>query len=74
MTPRAKKGQPLSTTSEWSFELIRTYEQRQGLRIGCLEEIAFDNGWIDREELTKQADIQAKSEYGRYLRELASRR
>lgn len=54
-------------------ELIRTYEQRQGLRIGCLEEIAFENGWIDREALLKQADIQAKSEYGKYLRELAGR-
>jgi len=55
-------------------ELIRTYEQRQGLRIGCLEEIAFENGWIGRDALMKQAEIQAKSEYGRYLRELAGRR
>ena len=55
-------------------ELIRTYEQRQGLRIGCLEEIAFENRWIDSEELLKSADMQAKSEYGRYLRELAGRR
>ena len=54
-------------------ELIRTYEQRQGLRIGCLEEIAYENGWIDRVELLKQADIQAKSEYGQYLRALADR-
>jgi glucose-1-phosphate thymidylyltransferase len=54
-------------------ELIRTYEQRQGLRIGCLEEIAFENGWIDRAELMASADVQAKSEYGRYLRELADR-
>jgi glucose-1-phosphate thymidylyltransferase len=54
-------------------ELIRTYEQRQGLRIGCLEEIAFENGWIDRAELMKQADWQGKSEYGKYLRELAGR-
>ena len=53
-------------------ELIRTYEQRQGLRIGCLEEIAFGNGWIDREALLKQAEVQAKSEYGQYLRALAS--
>lgn len=53
-------------------ELIRTYEQRQGLRIGCLEEIAFENGWIDREALLKQADVQAKSEYGQYLRVLAN--
>ncbi len=54
-------------------ELIRTYEQRQGLRIGCLEEIAFENGWIDREALLRQANVQAKSEYGKYLRELAER-
>ena len=54
-------------------ELIRTYEQRQGLRIGCLEEIAFENGWIDRAELLKSAEFQGKSEYGQYLRELANR-
>lgn len=52
-------------------ELIRTYEQRQGLRIGCLEEIAFENGWIGRDELLKQAEVQGKSEYGKYLRGLA---
>jgi glucose-1-phosphate thymidylyltransferase len=52
-------------------ELIRTFEQRQGLRIGCLEEIAYQQGWIGREELIRVADLQAKSEYGRYLRELA---
>jgi glucose-1-phosphate thymidylyltransferase len=54
-------------------ELIRVFEQRQGLRIGCLEEIAFDNGWIDRAELLRSAEVQGKSEYGRYLRELATR-
>jgi glucose-1-phosphate thymidylyltransferase len=54
-------------------ELIRTYEQRQGLRIGCLEEIAFQNGWIDRAELMRQGEAQGKSEYGQYLRELAAR-
>ena len=54
-------------------ELIRTFEQRQGLRIGCLEEIAFHHGWIDRDQLVRLADGQAKSEYGRYLRELADR-
>jgi len=51
-------------------ELIRTYEQRQGLRIGCLEEIAFENGWIDQSELMKSAEFQGKSEYGKYLRNL----
>jgi glucose-1-phosphate thymidylyltransferase len=54
-------------------ELIRTFEQRQGLRIGCLEEIAFRKGWIDAAQLAKLGHAQAKSEYGRYLRELAER-
>ena len=54
-------------------ELIRTFEQRQGLRIGCLEEIAFHQGWIDRRQLLTLADRMAKSEYGRYLRELADK-
>jgi glucose-1-phosphate thymidylyltransferase len=53
-------------------ELIRVFEQRQGLRIGCLEEIAFESGWIDRGELLKSAEFQGKSEYGRYLKELAA--
>ncbi len=54
-------------------ELIRTFEQRQGLRIGCIEEIAFRKGWIDRVQLAELGRIQAKSEYGRYLRDLAER-
>ena len=54
-------------------ELIRTFEQRQGLRIGFLEEIAFHHGWIDRDQLIALSDRLAKSEYGRYLRQLADR-
>jgi glucose-1-phosphate thymidylyltransferase len=52
-------------------EFIRAVEQRQGLRIGCLEEIAFRRGWIDAGQLRKLADGLAKSEYGQYLRRLA---
>ncbi|HEX2558657.1 glucose-1-phosphate thymidylyltransferase RfbA [Phenylobacterium sp.] len=52
-------------------ELIRTFEQRQGLRIGCLEEIAFYNRWINRDQLRALGEAMAKSEYGRYLLELA---
>jgi glucose-1-phosphate thymidylyltransferase len=52
-------------------ELVRTLEQRQGLRIGCLEEIAFRRGWIDRGQLAELGRGQAKSEYGQYLRRLA---
>jgi glucose-1-phosphate thymidylyltransferase len=54
-------------------EFIRAVEQRQGLRIGCLEEIAFRRGWIDAQQLRKLADTLAKSEYGQYLRQLAER-
>jgi len=54
-------------------ELIRTFEQRQGLRIGCLEEIAYQQGWIDRTQLLDLAKAQAKSQYGQYLVQLAER-
>ena len=52
-------------------ELVRTLEQRQGLRIGCLEEIAFRQGWIDRDQLADLGKTLSKSEYGVYLRQLA---
>ena len=54
-------------------EFIRTVEQRQGMRIGCLEEIAFRRGWIDAAQLRALADSLAKSEYGQYLQRLAER-
>ena len=54
-------------------EFIRAVEQRQGLRIGCLEEIAYRKGWIDAAQLRRLADVLAKSEYGQYLRGLAER-
>jgi glucose-1-phosphate thymidylyltransferase len=53
-------------------ELIRTLEQRQGLRIGCLEEIAYRQGWIDTAQLAALGRNQGKSEYGQYLQLLAS--
>jgi glucose-1-phosphate thymidylyltransferase len=53
-------------------ELIRTLEQRQGLRIGCLEEIAYRQGWIDTAQLAALGGRQGKSEYGQYLQLLAS--
>ena len=54
-------------------ELIRTFEQRQGLRIGCIEEIAYRQGWIDAVQLAKLGAALSKSEYGQYLRQLAER-
>ncbi|MBF0546071.1 MAG: glucose-1-phosphate thymidylyltransferase RfbA [Candidatus Riflebacteria bacterium] len=46
---------------------IQTIEMRQGLKVGCIEEIAFRKGFIDAEQLEKLAQPLAKNEYGRYL-------
>jgi glucose-1-phosphate thymidylyltransferase len=51
-------------------EFVRVIEERQGLKIGCLEEIAWRNGWIDDEQLSRHADSLAKSGYGGYLHAL----
>ncbi len=48
-------------------EYVRAVEQRQGQRIGCLEEIAFKNGWIDAKTLQEAAKRFEKSDYGAYL-------
>jgi glucose-1-phosphate thymidylyltransferase len=50
---------------------VRTLEARQGLQTGSPEEIAFDQGWIDRPTLLKAADRFGKTSYGRYLKRLA---
>jgi glucose-1-phosphate thymidylyltransferase len=46
---------------------VRTLENRQGLQVGCPEEIAYRQGWISREDLAVQAARYAKNDYGRYL-------
>jgi glucose-1-phosphate thymidylyltransferase len=48
-------------------QFVQTIEQRQGLRIGCPEEIAWLNDWIDDDQLTALAKPLEKSGYGRYL-------
>lgn len=50
---------------------IRTIEQRQGLQVGCLEEIAFRNGWLTAEALRQTAATMGKTDYGKYLVDLA---
>jgi len=46
---------------------VRTLEERQGLQTGCLEEIAFEQGWIDAGQLRARAQMFAKNAYGAYL-------
>ena len=50
---------------------IETIEKRQGLKVACLEEIAFENGWISAAKLRELAQPMAKNQYGQYLLRLA---
>ena len=51
-------------------DFVRVIEDRQGLKIACLEEIAYRAGWIDRAGLERQVAVLGKSSYGAYLRQL----
>jgi glucose-1-phosphate thymidylyltransferase len=51
---------------------VATLQHRQGLQIACLEEIAFQKGWLSAEELALRAETMRNSEYGRYLQEIAA--
>ncbi len=51
---------------------IYTIEQRQGLKVSCLEEIAYKRGYIDKEQLLKLARPLEKNQYGQYLMKLAA--
>ena len=48
-------------------QYVQTIEHRQGLKVACLEEIAYENGWIDREQLPERARYFGKTGYGQYL-------
>lgn len=52
-------------------QYVRAVEGRQGLKIGCIEEVAYRHGWIDNNQLVKLAQSFSKTGYGRYLRELS---
>lgn len=51
---------------------IEVIEKRQGLKVACLEEIAFKHGWISKQQLIEDAQPMAKNEYGKYLLQLAN--
>ena len=48
-------------------QFIHTVEKRQGLKVGCLEEIAYQKGWISHDQLLTLAQDLSKTEYGKYL-------
>lgn len=52
---------------------VEVIEKRQGLKVACLEEIAYNNGWITDEKLTELAKPMVKNQYGQYLLSLLKR-
>ena len=52
-------------------QFVQTIEHRQGLKVACLEEIAFHQEWITKDMLLKQADALQKTSYGEYLAKVA---
>lgn len=52
-------------------QYVQTIEHRQGLKVACLEEIAYQNGWIDKTLLLGRAKAFGKTGYGQYLFKLA---
>jgi len=55
-------------------QFVQVIEERQGLKIGCIEEIAYRNGFIDRKQLKQIAEPLVKSGYGTYLLNLIKRK
>ena len=53
-------------------QFVQTIEKRQGLQLCCPDEIAFENGWIDSNQLEKLAEPFMKTDYGKFLKRLAS--
>lgn len=53
---------------------VEAIEKRQGLQIACLEEIAYNNEWIDDEQVLEAAKDMGKSEYGKYLKSIIEKK
>lgn len=65
-------GNPDALAEATNF--VATIQKRQGLRISCIEEIAYKRGFIDKEQLLFLAEELAKTEYGQYLKKIADGR
>ncbi len=52
-------------------EFVRTVQKRQGIQVACLEEIAFENGFIDADRVRERGRLFSKTDYGRYLLKVA---
>jgi len=52
-------------------EFVKTVQKRQGIVISSPEEIAYNNGWVSKEQLIQAAEKCGKSEYGKYLKRVA---
>ena len=51
---------------------VKMIEEHQGLKISCLEEIAYKNGWITKEELIERGNLMSKNQYGKHLLNVAN--
>jgi glucose-1-phosphate thymidylyltransferase len=58
-------------TMNQASQFVQVIEERQGLKIGCIEEVAYQQGFIDRNQLLKIAEPLVKSGYGKYLLNIA---
>jgi glucose-1-phosphate thymidylyltransferase len=52
-------------------QFVETLEKRQGYKVACLEEIAFNRGWLSKEQLEETGKLMSKNSYGQYLLEVA---
>ena len=51
-------------------QFVAMIKHRQGVKVACLGEIAFDKGWIDKQQVARAAESLVKTSYGQYLRQL----
>jgi glucose-1-phosphate thymidylyltransferase len=51
-------------------QFVETIESRQGLKVACIEEIAYTNGWIDTAQMERLTQVYSKSSYGQYLQQV----